>query len=83
MSSRRSKRDKLGQKLRNGTISRHSETSKTYLARKGSFSQKTTIPDWVTNLLGIGPGDELTWQVIFNEGEETPNAVLVYKKEED
>ena len=58
------------------------ETSKTYRARKGSFSQKTTIPDWVTNLMGIRPGDEITWQMIFNEGEDTPNAVLVYKKED-
>ena len=58
------------------------ETSKTYLARKGSFSQKTTIPDWVTNLMGIRPRDEITWQMIFNEGEDTPNAVLVYKKDD-
>ncbi len=65
--------------LRKGTLSRHSENSKTYLARKGSYSQKTTIPDWVCNLIGIKPGDEITWQVIFNE--DMPNAVLVYKKE--
>jgi hypothetical protein len=68
--------------LRTGTLSKHSETSKTYLARKGSYSQKTTVPDWVVNLLDIKPGDEITWQVIFNEEEETPNAVLVYKKED-
>lgn len=60
-------------------MSRHSETSKTYLARKGSYSQKTTIPDWVVGLLDIRPGDELDWQIIFNE--EMPNAVIVHKIE--
>ena len=65
--------------LRDGPLSKHTETSKTYLARKGSYSQKTTIPDWVVNLLGIKPGDEIIWQIIFNEDEDKPNAVLVHR----
>ena len=65
--------------LRAGTLSKTTETSKTYLARKGSYSQKTTIPDWGVNLLGIKPGDEITWQIIFKEGK--PNAVIVNRME--
>jgi hypothetical protein len=67
--------------LRKGTLSQHSETSKTYLARKGSYSQKTTIPDWVVGLLDIKPGDEIVWQIVFNE--DMPNAVVVHKKEKE
>ena len=65
--------------LRKGTLSKHSETSKTYLARRGSYSQKTTIPDWVVNLLDIRSGDEISWQIVFND--DMPNAVVVHKKE--
>ncbi len=75
MSSKRRKKD-----LRKGTLSKHSETSKTYRARRGSYSQKTTLPDWVANLLDIQPGDEIEWQIIFNE--DLPNAVIVTKKED-
>lgn len=71
---KRTKKDLL-----QGTLSKHSEASKTYRARRGSYSQKTTIPDWVVNLLDIRPGDEIIWQIVFNE--DMPNAVVVHKKE--
>lgn len=65
--------------LHHGKLGRQGNISKTFQARRGSQSLKTTIPAWVKNCLGLERNNELTWIIIFNENK--PNAVLVYKRD--
>ncbi len=66
--------------LRDGALGQYGETSKTHLSRKGSFSIRTTIPEWIVDCLDIEPGDEIVWQIILNEDKQ--NAVLVHRSNE-
>lgn len=38
-------------------------TTRTFRAVAGSESLKTTVPQAVATVLGLGPGDELVWKV--------------------
>ncbi len=66
--------------LRDGALGRHGETSKANLSRKGSFSIRTTIPEWIVDCLDIEPGDEIVWQIILNDDKQ--DAVLVHRSNE-
>lgn len=64
--------------LRHGELGVKPETSKLFRARRGSFSLKTTVPDWIVNCLDLEPGDTLCWTMIFRK--EKPHTVLVHKE---
>jgi hypothetical protein len=67
--------------LQHGELERHQTESKTYRARSGSASIKTTIPAWVAHCLDIEAKQILVWKIIFNK--DKPNAALVYLKMEN
>lgn len=64
--------------LHDAKLERHKNESKLYRARKGSWSLKTTVPDWIVNCLDLEKGDTLEWKVLFRE--DKPHLVLVGKQ---
>jgi hypothetical protein len=58
------------------------EESTKYRARQGSYSVKTTIPQYVAECLGIEPNKNnvLEWTVAINDDEEKNPVILVRKK---
>jgi len=63
--------------LRHGIskIEERPSESKVYRARRGSWSLKTTVPDWIVNCLNLEAGNTLEWRMVFRD-EGPPLAVI-------